>query len=77
MPSMPSIPSMPSMQYIKYIISVVLALVITPYIYRIIEKYILTEYHGPDSNNIKKNVYSSSQDKTCYKLMPVPYVCPL
>lgn len=59
----------------SYIISIILALLITPYIYSIIVKYVLTEYHGPDSNIIKREIYS--KDKLCYKLLPIPYVCPL
>lgn len=61
----------------SYIWSIILALLLTPYVYRIIEKYVLTEYHGPDSNVIKGYTYTDPKDKTCYRLVPVPYVCPL
>ena len=31
--------------------------------------------HGPDSNNIKNNVYHST-DIGCYEMSPIAHICP-
>lgn len=33
------------------------------------------EYHGPDSNEIKKEIYHDKNG--CYKLIPKIYACPI
>ena len=33
------------------------------------------EYHGPDSNEIKKEIYMD--DTGCYKMIPKVYACPI
>lgn len=33
------------------------------------------KYHGPDSNDIKKNIYKFGNQ--CYKFIPIPYICPI
>lgn len=42
--------------------------------------YIQTEYniiyHGPDSNEIKKQIYRCPETGKYYKFVPIPYVCP-
>lgn len=46
----------------------------------LIGKYLLgvnnTIYHGPDSNDIKKQIFYCPKRKKYYKFTPKPYVCP-
>ena len=66
------------MLYVTHIlISIILGFFITPYVYDMLVKYVILEQHGPDSNIIKRHTYIDYKDKTCYKLVPVTYVCPL
>lgn len=34
-------------------------------------------YHGPDSNDVKKNVYTDKNTNTCYQFVPQTYICPI
>lgn len=34
-------------------------------------------YHGPDSNNIKKNIYIDKITNTCYRFVPQTCICPI
>lgn len=33
-------------------------------------------YHGPDSNEIKKQIFHCTKSNKYYKFDPVPYICP-
>lgn len=55
----------------KVLLSVILGLILAWYL----STNWLTEYHGPDSNEIKKNIYS--QGNKCYRYEATPYICPL
>lgn len=34
------------------------------------------KYHGPNSNNIRKEIYQDKKD-SCYKMEPVVHICPI
>lgn len=57
----------------KRIISVVSALILA----YIVGKWAFTRhiYHGPDSNDIKRDVYYDA-NIGCYKITPITYICP-
>jgi hypothetical protein len=56
----------------KKILSVVSALILA----YIIRKWQFRDIpHGPDSNNVKKNIYHDD-DIGCYKMSPVAHICP-
>jgi len=57
----------------KQFYSVVLALFIAYYIGRWL--FDNETLHGPDSNDIKKDIYHD-EDIGCYKLDPVAHICP-
>jgi len=44
----------------------------------ILGKIILKEnvYHGPNAKDIMKRIYKDDVTNECYKLVPVPVVCP-
>jgi len=58
---------------IKTTFSVILALVVSHYL----GLYLFDTNipHGPDSNDIKKDIYHD-KDIGCYKMKPVAYICP-
>jgi len=43
----------------------------------IISQFRSIQYHGPNSNQIKKNVYFDPQNNYCYRMIPQTSICPL
>jgi len=39
--------------------------------------YSKVTHHGPDSNEIKKQIFHNEVDQQCYRFVPKSYVCPL
>ena len=58
----------------KNILSVIGGLITGILIY----KYLFTSSsnHGPNSSEIKKNIYSFGKNE-CYRFKPIAYICPL
>jgi hypothetical protein len=60
----------------KVIISITTALVLAYVLSGWLRRWLLGNIqHGPDSNDIKKNVYHDA-NIGCYKMVPVAYICP-
>lgn len=34
-------------------------------------------YHGPNSKDIKKNIYKDNENEKYYKLVPMIHICPI
>ncbi len=41
----------------------------------LIAKSLFKQYHGPDSNIIKNQIYK--KDNICYRFVPQMYICPI
>ena len=39
--------------------------------------YSKVTHHGPNSNEIKKQIFYNEVDQHCYRFIPKSYVCPL
>lgn len=60
--------------YMK-IFSTLLGLFLGYIIIKLFMSHVIT--HGPDSNEIKKNIYADQHSGECYRLVPNACVCPI
>lgn len=61
--------------YNKHVVSALLGIILGCLIMQF--AYPQTIAHGPDSNEIKKQIYFNMSDQSCYRFVPQSYVCPL
>lgn len=58
----------------RLIVSSILALLVSYFVGQYLF-HVHAEPHGPNSSNIKAHTYHDNK-LGCYKMIPVPYVCP-
>ena len=57
--------------FVSFISGILFGYLIIKYIYPRLQ------FQGPDSNEIRKDIYFDLSNQTCFQFLPQPYICPL
>ena len=66
------------MYYLDVIVSLIVGIVIMITIYSIISIFLIQKYtyRGPNSGQVKSQIFNDNETKKCYKFVPKIYLCP-